>query len=385
MTLRLNRLTLPVERMAEVLATREEDFARRMREARAWRRAYADRGATLREVAREANAAIPTEEPLDTVVPLPPIPERFTVIGADGSTIPPDRHGAALYYVINIGSLVYRHGSGETPEAHSIPHLGYTEEELFEGTTLVSGNLLDVRRDQAEVNHLAELVEQEPEGPTLALVDGTLLLWVLENLPLDTRKKKVQRYLDALTRVQKGKAAVAGFISRPRHAEVSRLLLLAHLDGNTEKVQEAERGRLPLPDRVIFADLPPGGRSALFTSPSSINHTYYEPAGHEVWFFYVNVAAEEEDPVIARIEVPVWVARSPDLLSLVHAGVVAQSRIAGGYPYALARADELAYISGPERQRLQEMVETALLRAGLMPSPSPKAFYKSMTRSGRRW
>jgi len=384
-TLRLNRLTVPVERMAEVLATREKDFTRRVQEARAWRSAYADRGAALREAAQEAGAAIPTDEPLDTVAPLPPVPERFTVIGADGSTIPPDRHGAALYYVINIGSLVYRHGSGETPEARSIPYLGYTEEELFEGTTLVSGNLLDVRRDQAEIWHLAERVEAEPEGPTLALVDGTLLLWVLENLPPDWRKEKVQRYLDALTQIRKQGAAVAGFISRPRHAEVSRLLLLAHLSGNAEKVQEAERGRLPLPDRTVFADLPPGGRSALFASPSGVNQTYYVSAGHEVWFFYVNVAAEGEDPVIARVEVPVWVARSDDLLALVHAGVVAQSRIAGGYPYALARADELAYISGPERQRLQEMVETALLRAGLMPSSSPKAFYKSMTRSGRRW
>ncbi|HIP87209.1 MAG TPA: DNA double-strand break repair nuclease NurA [Anaerolineales bacterium] len=385
MTLRLNQLTRPVERMAEVLATREKDFVRRVHEARAWRSTYADRGAALRKVAKEVNAAIPTEEPLDTVVAAPPAPERFTVVGVDGSTIPPDRHGAALYYVINIGSLVYRHGSGETPEARSIPHLGYTEGELFEGTTLVSGNLLDVRRDQAEVNHLANLIEQEPEGPILALVDGTLLLWVLENLPEGKRKGKVQRYLAALTRIRESGAAVAGFISRPRHAEVSRLLLLAHLDGDAERIQEAEQGRLPLPDREIFADLPPGSRSALFVSPNGINPTFYAPAGHEVWFFYINVAAEGEEPVVARIEVPVWVARSDDLLALVHAGVVAQSRIAGGYPYVLARADELAYISGPERQRLQEMVETALLREGMVPRSSPKAFYKSLTRSGRRW
>ncbi len=385
MTLRLNELALSVERMAEVLAERERDFGRRVREARAWREAYADRGPSLREAARKVNAAIPTDEPLDTVVPMPPVPDRFTVIGADGSTIPPDRHGAALYYVINIGSLVYRHGSGETPKAESAPYLGYSERDLFEGTALVAGNLLDVRRDQAEIRCLAEHVEAEPEGPTLALVDGTLLLWVVESLSPEGRGQKVQRYLEALTRIRERNAAVAGFISRPRHAEVSRLLLLAHLEGDVEKVQEAERGRPPLPDRPIFADLPPGGRSALFVSPSSINHDYYGPAGHEVWFFYINVAAEGEEPVIARIEVPVWVARSPDLLALVHGGVVVQSRIAGGYPYVLARADELAYISGPERQRLQEMVETALLRVGLVPSSSPKAFYKSLTRSGRRW
>ncbi|HHS96285.1 MAG TPA: DNA double-strand break repair nuclease NurA [Chloroflexi bacterium] len=386
MTLPLNELVASVERMAKVLAQRETDFARRKQEARRWLKEYADQGPVLRTAAQDVNAAIPTDEPLDAVVPTPPVPDRFTVVGADGSTIPPDRHGAALYYVINIGSLVYRHGSGERPQARSAPFLGYEQKDLFEGTALVAGNLLDVRRDQAEIEHLAERVEEEPKGPTLVLVDGTLLLWVLENLPPEAegREKKVRRYLGALDRIREKGAAVAGFISRPRHTEVSRLLLLAHLGGDVERVRQAERGRLPLPDRAVFADLPAGARSALFASPNKINQMYAS-AGHEVWFFYLNVAAEGEEPIVARVEVPVWVARSDDLLSLVHAGVVAQSRIAGGYPYVLARADELAYISGPERQRLQEMVETALLRAGLPPSLSPKAYFKTLTRAGRRW
>jgi len=116
-----------------------------------------------------------------------------------------------------------------------------------------------------------------------------------------------------------------------------------------------------------------------------VNQEGYDARGHAVHFFYVNVAREKEPPVIARIEVPAWVVRAPGLLSLVHGGVVAQCRIAGEYPYVLARADELAYISGPERERLEEMVGTAMLRHGLPPTLSPKAFYKSVTRRGRRW
>jgi len=375
----------PVEQMAQTLADREKDFHRRLEQARAWLKAYADRGERLREAAKEAGAAVPTGEPLDAVADLPPVPDRFTVIGADGSAIPPDRHGAALYYLINIGSLVYHHGSGQTPKARSVPRLGYRDEDLFEGTMLVSGNLLDIRRDQAEIDQLADLIEAEPEGPTLALVDGTLLLWVLENLHEQERTAKVRKYLRTLSRIRARGAAVAGFISRPRHTEVSRLLLLAHLNGAVQQLREEERGRLPLPDRVIFSDLPPGARSALFSSPSSINQTYYAPAGHEILFFYVNVAQTGDEPIVARVEVPAWVVRSKALLHLVHGGVVAQSRIAGGYPYVLVRADELAYISGPERQRLEEMVETALLRRGLTPALSPKAFYKSLTRRGRRW
>jgi hypothetical protein len=97
------------------------------------------------------------------------------------------------------------------------------------------------------------------------------------------------------------------------------------------------------------------------------------------------VAETVREPIIARVEVPAWVVGESDLLALVHGGIVAQCRIAGGFPYVLVRADELAYISGPERERLQEMVETSLLAAGLSRSLSPKAFYKTLTRSGKRW
>jgi len=393
-TLELNRLTRAVQEMGQTLAHQQKDFNQWVERARAWLAEFADRGPTLREAAPEVGAAIPTDEPLDAVIPLPPLPERFTVIGADGTQIGPDRHGAALYYLINVGSLVYRHGSGQTPEARSLPDLRYREEDLYEGKLLVQGNLLDVRRDRAEIEHLADRVEAESPGqtplpnPTLALVDGTLLLWVLENLSAEVKERNVRGYLRQLDRIRRKGAAVAAFTSRPRYTEVGRLLHLARF-GEDRTRAEAEPNPLErVPDQAIFSFLPPGARSALFTSPRAINRTYYQAGGQEIRFFYINVAREGEEPVIARVEVPAWVAGDPGetpLLALAHGGVVAQSRIAGGFPYVLARADELAYISGPERERLEEMVETALLAAGLRPALSPKAYYKSLTRQGRRW
>ena len=90
------------------------------------------------------------------------------------------------------------------------------------------------------------------------------------------------------------------------------------------------------------------------------------------------------DPVIARIELPAWVAQDSERLALVHGAIVAQARITGDYPYALARADELAYVSGREREAFEEMVSTALLHAGVRSALSPKAYYKTLTRRGRR-
>jgi hypothetical protein len=380
-TLELSQLSEDVRTMGEVVANREQTTVDLVNLAREWLIDHADDGAALQQAARSApKTAIPTEEPLDFVRPLPNMPERFTVAAADGSQIQPDRHSAALYHLINVGSLVYRHGSGETPEAKSGSTLGYTEDDLYEYGMPVAGNLLDVRRDLAELKRLADASAGEQPGRTVALVDGSIALWVLKDLPGDARSTKVAAYLDQLDRIRQAGAVVGGFISRPGYDEVTRLLYLASLNGDTKKVEEQPNPLEHLPDRAIFATLPPGARSALFVSPKEISQMDYARRGHEVHFFYLNVVEEGQDPVIARVEVPAWVANDAGRLDLIHGAVVAQARITGDYPYALARADELAYISSRERAAFEEMVLTALLRAGVRSAPSPKAHYKRLTR-----
>jgi len=185
-----------------------------------------------------------------------------------------------------------------------------------------------------------------------------------------------------MARIQRQGAALAAFTSRPRYGDVGKLLHLASVGGETRRAEAEPNPLERVPDRAIFSFLPPGARSALFVSPSKINQNYYPPE-QRVHFFYLNVAAEGEEAVIARVELPAWAMADPSLLALTHGGAVLQSRIAGGFPYVLARADELAYVSGPERQQLEEMVGAALLAAGVSGDLSPKADYKRMTRQGR--
>jgi len=383
-TLELSRLTGQMRAVGKELAAREQQYAGLVVLARRWLAEYADRGEALRHPAQSIRAAIPTGEPLDAIHPLPAIPDRFAFVAADGSQIQPDRHGAALYYLINVGSLVYRHGSGQAPEAYSQPTLGYTEADLYENGLLVAGNLLDVQRDLAELTRLADLCTAEPPGPTVAIVDGTLITWILEDLPSERRQKKINDYLHQLDRIRETGANAAAFISRPRHGDVARLLHLASVGGDSNRANEEPNPLQHLPDRAIFGSLPPGACSALYASPSSINCEHYQPAGHDIHFCYMNLAQEKYDPIIARIEFPAWVAKNGDRLALVHGAIVTQARITGDYPYALARADELAFISGPEREALEDMVTTALLRAGMRIAPSPKKYYKTLTRQGRR-
>jgi len=210
-----------------------------------------------------------------------------------------------------------------------------------------------------------------------------LILWVLEERSI-AWKRKVAAYLEHFHRIRATGANVAAFTSRPRRAEVVRLLHLASVDGDVERADQAHNPLGHLPDRAVFATLPPGARSALFVSPSSINHDHYAPAGHTIHFFYLNLAREGDKAVIARIEIPAWVAGDAERLALVHGVIVAQARITGDYPYALARADELAFISGPEREAFEDMVIRSMVHAGLKVSLSPKMVYKTLTRQGGR-
>jgi len=391
-TLNLSRLTDQVQAMGEDFVRRAHRQSELIQLARKWLADYAYQGKQLEHVAAAVHAAVPTAEPLNAFYPLPPADERFTIIAADGTQINPDPHGASLYYLINVGSLVYRHGSGERPKAHCEPILGYAEDDIYEDGTLVAGNLLDLRRDITEITRLADLCTNELARSDasdrahgcLALIDGTMLLWALENRSEQWKRTKIETYIEQLQRIRDTGAAVAAFISRPRHTEVARLLHLASVGGDPNAVSNQPNPLGHLSDRMILGILPPGTRSALFVSSKPINRTYYDPAGHSVHFFYLNLATKSSEPVIARVEIPAWVARNPNLLNLTHAAIVAQALITGDYPYALARADELAYIDGHERAALNDMIAAAFLRAGVRSAISPKAFCKTLTRQTRR-
>jgi len=383
-TLELSGLAEQVRAMGQQLAVREQEYADLVAQARLWLAQYADQGESLCHPARNFHAAIPTQEPLDAEHPLPTVPERFTFIAADGTEIQPDSHELAYYYLINVGCLVYRHGSGQTPEAYSQPTIGYAEDDIYDRGQLVAGNLLDIKRDLAEITTLAErCVAESPDATTVAVVDGTLIMWTLADASPDYQREKAQVYIQQLDHIRDSGAVVASFISRPQRSEVTRLLYLASENGDVERARNSDHRMKRLPDYAVFETLAPGARSALFVSPSPINHAYYASA-HTIHFFYLNLAAEGSAPAVARIEVPSWVAEDADRLALVHGAIVAQARITGDYPYALVRADELAFISGPEREALEDMVIASLVRAGVRTALSPKKYYKTLTRQGKR-
>lgn len=321
-------------------------------------------------------------EPLLTRRAAPPAPADHVVVATDGSQIEPDRHGLAEYFLINVGWAVIRYGARPDADLASEPRLYFEPEELavLEGDRRVPirGGHLAALRAVAELERVAALAEAA-DGPAVALQDGTLLLWVMEDRPVDfLRAYFLGPYARALERLRAAGRPLASYVSRPRSAEVTSLLRDATCGGRVGACRRCvglAASGCPLDglaDRTLFSDLAVGERSALFAVrlPAGLAEYY---VGHRVHFCYLNVGAE-----IARLEVPEWVAADPRQLDLVQAVVLRQCELGQGYPVALARAHEQAVVTAMDRAAFALMLEAALARLGLEPRPSEKLLAKRL-------
>jgi len=393
-TLNLTALTSDVEKMGEALVQLDQARQDLLKLAQERLATYAEAHAAIDErvkLTRRQNlhwrGAYPAgEAPLNARHPAPPMPPRVDVIANDGSQVPIDPHAAALYYAINIGTIIYPYGTGRAPTVDSAPSLHFHEEDLLERGRLIPNAVVNARRTVRELQRLADLAVAyaQLETPSALLSDGPLM-WVQPGDTPQARRQNLEPYLENFERLRDAGAALGGYVDRPRSGGVLSLLHLLSLElEQIDKDRLEENDLAGLTDARLFATLlGPGERSALFIRQSPTNRNYADE-GHEIWHCYVNVSEIETRPLIARLEMPCWVAQDPARRDLLHAVVWQQSRVLSGYPYVLARAHELAVISTDERRDLEEMVVGALRRRGLDARPSEKAWQKQMTGGARR-
>ncbi|HLB47961.1 MAG TPA: DNA double-strand break repair nuclease NurA, partial [Anaerolineales bacterium] len=187
MALDISKVTRAVNALGESAATYAKELNDRLALARATFNAIAADPAELTRIADEVSrkfrwaGAIPTRETINGAFPLPQRPARFNVIAADGSQIYPDRHGIALYYLINVGSIVFRHGLSDAPSTASLPEVFFEDEDLYyeEENSLITTEMINANRDVRELGELARLTKIEAaSAPTTALLDNSLLLYI---------------------------------------------------------------------------------------------------------------------------------------------------------------------------------------------------------------
>jgi GNAT superfamily N-acetyltransferase len=240
-------------------------------------------------------------------------------------------------------------------------------------------------RTVSELERLAEVVSRLPPSlPTLALVDGSLVLWGLSGQgyrPFVRDAIVLDRLLPALeklrTLAQQRPLALAAYVSFPRSTEVVNAVKVclcpydAGLCGQSCNNRRSARPPCDLANEFLDRDLfqvllLPGWRSPVYRTNSSVPREHYGEE-QQVYFFYLHGGEE-----IGRIEVPRWVAQDEKLLALVHGLVLDQGRRGQGYPVAISEAHEQAVVRTSDRRVFKDMMADALERQGLPAYSSEK-------------
>ena len=142
-------------------------------------------------------------EPLNTCIDIPVPPKIHTVIATDGSQIAPSHHEIAYCYLLNMGRVVLHYGQNLHPLMDSLPEVFYRPEDLYTSRQwgIRTEDWMSYRRTASEATVLAELACSVKANlaavPTLAMVDGSLIYWFLEQLPTDARDRILPPVLEA--------------------------------------------------------------------------------------------------------------------------------------------------------------------------------------------
>lgn len=330
---------------------------------------------------REGKPKIPwlVAEPVDTLActtVAPAAPDDYTIVAADGSSIPPDRHSPVRYFVLNMGSAVLTYGQQPDARLDAYDELCHDEDNLYfdpgDKRIPIEGRRLGIRMSVDEAKALVDAASRcRFPWPVVAIRDGSLILWQLQSKDEDQAfcSHYLNVFLGVMGAFRDQGIPVCSYISYPGSSEVANSLRLLLCDRGSrscpECPQDTDEQQLcrfigTVLDRHLYQGLlQPGERSDILKSQSQILERY---GAHRVQFFYLNVGGE-----IARIEAPQWLMQDQAMLDLVHGIVVDQclrSAQYPPYPPVLIEAHEQAVISTAERQVVDHMVERALAAKG---------------------
>lgn len=312
-------------------------------------------------------SAVPVTEPLNSRHPLPNLPDKVTVLAADGSQINPDRHASLDFCLINVGAIMMVHGSPKPPKKFVKSKLFY-DDAMYTSSGRMTERLVALMRDLEERSLLADLAK-DISPPVITITDGPLELWIGPDIHLDTKhfEEKFTRYLQTLETLQSLGASTAGYVDKPRGDLIVRLLEIAKTPSNMLSEISRPRYFLGITDADLYRQiLAPYERSAVFGIQSPMAEKY--PGELTLRFFYLNIGKPEK-PYLARIEIPSWVANSITMLDQLHGILVQQSQILGSspYPYVLHRSHEVAVVSQDEKRQIEQMIALELRKRGLSP------------------
>ena len=398
MTLEFEKLTRDLEIMAQTTARRtalqKERVADALQTLGTFRNNWTAVSQALETAAKLSDekhyrSARPFNEttPLDAAIPAPTPPDQATIIAVDGSQIMPDRHAAYLYYLINVGGIVYHHGYADAPDIFSIPEIFYPKDDAAIDNFNDTSGAVSIERDITEIKTLARktIANRQNAQPMVSILDQRLLYWPIGSAGV-ADNAIVTEWGEHMTAMRQAGTSLCGYIDRPRTSSV--LMLLRSLEGLDDvefdwKLLGKRKATGGITDIDLFRELlKPGERSKIFVNISPANDTFRaQDADNEVCFFYFNPSMAGQQ--IARVDIPRWVAEDENAVTAVHSLLYSQCQLLGDYPYALARADEMAVVGRQDANELNFMIDVIMERHGLNADITAKQSSKDIARGGK--
>jgi hypothetical protein len=399
MTLRLDQVYGQVTAMSAAVTAARDDLASRLETAMGeWGSVWPDMDRVRGKVAAAKTSWL-LAQPLEGLGNrrLPDLtPERWRIVATDGSQIEVSRHEIAPCFLVNVGEVVLDYGAEPGATLASAPSLFFEPEDLYpiygDEERAADGAVVAAIRDAHEFRRLAQLV-RESDGPAIALVDGTLILWRDESNPRglaalapdDVKKQRLDAMLELFEAGEEAGIPVVGYVSSPGGSDVVntlKVMLCPEHPVDCDRCPFTPEGMRPtavhdkpcdpvarVTDAMLFRRmLTTGERSPLFWSSAPVLDAY---AGHRVAFCYLDAGDE-----IARLELPAYVANSQELTDLAHWAAADQSRRGYGYPVALAEAHEQAIVRWADRDAFFRLVAQRFVREGNRVSLSRKQLRK---------
>lgn len=309
--------------------------------------------------------AQPAGEPLNLVVSKPDLPKTLTILAADGSQINPSRHYQVEFCVINVGLVIIKHGSGETPQVITHSQLLDYDAVFLPGGGMITEGLVALQRDLLEREALAGFTG-DLNMPAISMTDGPLELY---HEPGETEAftKALDKYMFVLDEMKVRNLITLGYVDKPGSDLIVRLLeLTQQATSGLKKTNTQKRRYAGVTDRHLLENLlsEPGDRSAIFKIVSPTAGRF--PVDLAPHFFFLNVGRLGA-PHLARVEIPAWVAETSHSIDCIQAALLAQAHILGTkpYPYALHRAHEAALVSISEHKHVEDMIMAAFSEHGV--------------------
>jgi hypothetical protein len=264
-----------------------------------------------------------------------------STFAVDGSQIYPGRDLSIPIALVQIGWFENLH----VPDGEYVKDIAtdvMTPAELRSERGDMADRKVNLRRFEMEIERIIQYFEDNRASETaLAFFDGSLVASFAEAFDDKTRQVYVNSVCKLLEASQYFRVPVVGYIDTTSARDLTSMLQQLYDLPEPGAIQDAQ-----LLNKIDHREMAWGERTPVFLCRrSGILSQYTENSG-PIGFCYLKT---NRDSLPARLEMPLWMYEA-GIVDRVIDWVRGEVVIGSGYPYVIETADQVAVVTGADRQ-----------------------------------